>query len=254
MPARTPHRPAPTPWPAAFALLAFPLFVLGGDPTLRLTTESLAPYNMISADLREVRGIVGDKVQEMMRRAGIRYTLAPSGWNRAYELARTQPDTCAFSTARLPEREALFKWIGPLAVTEWQIYVRRDFKTPATGITELRGVPINTYRADAISVYLHAQGYMAQDSETQEGCLASLLAGRGDYWAAGNTSGPMLLARLNATDKVRPLFTFHHNELYLACNPAVGNDLVGRLRTAMQQMQDDGTMQRIDAAYLPNQP
>lgn len=233
----------------ALALSALPLWAGAVDPVLRLTTEQLAPYNIVSDDLHSVRGLVADKVLEMMRRAKLRYTLAPSGWNRAYELGRTQTDTCVFSTARLPERENLFKWIGPLAVSDWLVYVRKDYVTSVGSLAELRGVPINSYRSDAITVFLRSQGYMVQESETQEGCLTALMAGRANYWAAGAISGPLLLARLGASDKVRPLFTFHHNELYLACNPAVDDALIGRLRSAMQQMQEDGTMQRIDAAY-----
>jgi polar amino acid transport system substrate-binding protein len=231
-------------------LLVAPLVqAVQAEPTLRLATENLAPYNIVSPDLKEVSGLVADKVLDIMRRANIRYSLAPSGWNRAYELGRTQPDTCVFSTARTPEREPMFKWVGPLAITEWMLFARRDLKQPATSLAELRGVPINTYRSDAINQYLRAQGYMLQESESNEGCVASLLAGRSDYWAAGATSGPMLLNKMNAADRIHALFAFKRNELYLACNPAVPDDMLARMKAAMQQMQDDGSMQRIDALY-----
>ncbi|MBV8464795.1 MAG: ABC transporter substrate-binding protein, partial [Burkholderiales bacterium] len=82
-----------------------------------------------------------------------------------------------------------------------------------------------------------------------EASLRALLAGRADYWASGNYSGPRMLRDAGATDRVRLLFTFERTELYLACNPGVADELVDRLRAAQKQLEGDGTFQRIDAKY-----
>ncbi|MDK2125329.1 substrate-binding periplasmic protein [Parachitinimonas caeni] len=221
------------------------------EPGLRLTTEHLPPYNIVSDDLKQVTGMAGDKIVEMMRRARIRYVLAPSGWNRAYQLALTQADTCVFSTSRLPEREPLFKWVGPVAFSEWWIFTRKDYVTNVKALTDLRGIPISGYRSDAISVWLENMGYQVSDSENYEGSLVSLLTGRVDFWAAGSQSAHELMTRMGALGKVKAQFAFHRLDMFLACNPGVDDNLIRRMRDAHRRMEQDGTLARIDAGYQP---
>jgi polar amino acid transport system substrate-binding protein len=220
------------------------------DASLRLTTEHLPPYSIVSPDLKQVTGVIADKVFEMMRRAGISYTIAPSGWNRAFTLAQTQSDTCVFGTARLAEREAMFKWIGPLYVSEWQMFGRTEDPASAKSLADIRGDAISVYRNDALDTYLKARGYQVVEAESSEASLSALLAHRSDYWAQGKFSAPRLIAAAGANARVRNLFTFEHFDLDLACNPGVSNDLIDKLRAAMKQMEQDGTMQRIDARYI----
>jgi len=228
------------------ALAALPAMA---DATLRLTTENLPPYNILGEGPQSVTGLVADKVVEMMHRAGISYTLMPSGWNRAYQMAQKRPDTCVFSTVRMTEREALFKWIGPFAVSEWQIYGRVEDHGSKRTLADIHDATISVYQNDALDISLKQRGYQVVEADSGEASLRALLAGRADYWASGNYSGPRMLRDAGATDRVRLLFTFERTELYLACNPGVADELVDRLRAAQKQLEGDGTFQRIDAKY-----
>jgi len=232
----------------AMALLA--LSTAGtAAPKLTLTTEHMPPYNIVSGDLHEVTGTAADRVKEVMRRADIDYVIVPSGWNRAIKLAQTQPGTCVFSAGRIPEREKLFKWVIPVAETSRAIYTRYAFPTPVTRLEDLKDQPISVYRNDANSVYLKAHGYHVSESESFEDSLTALLAGRVDYWASDRTGANGLLNRKFAHDKVHLLLSFGQVELYLACNPEVNDTLVARIRAAYRKMEQDGSLQHIDARY-----
>src|SRR5690606_17639247 len=88
------------------------------DPNYRvvLLTENFPPYNMAIngknfAQEDNIDGIAADIVREMFKRAGIPYSLTLRfPWDRIYKLALEKPDYGVFVTARLPEREQLFKW------------------------------------------------------------------------------------------------------------------------------------------------
>ena len=82
--------------------------------TLTLTTEDYPPFNIVDPKTGVVTGVATEKVQEMMRRADQRYTITPFPWSRAFQMGQKVPNTCVFSTTRTPERENLFKWVGPL--------------------------------------------------------------------------------------------------------------------------------------------
>ncbi|MBV8659533.1 MAG: ABC transporter substrate-binding protein [Burkholderiales bacterium] len=233
----------------ACALLFATSVISHAEPTLTLTTEHMPPYNVVSHDLHDVTGLAADKVKEVLRRAQVDYVFAPSGWNRAIMLAQTQPDTCVFSTGRIPERETWFKWVVPLAETSRVIYTRYAFHTPATKLEDLKDAKISAYRSDADSMILKTRGYQVSDSESYEDSLSALLAGRVDYWATDRIGADALLASKFAHDKVHLLLTFGKMELYLACNPSVSDSTIDKIRVAYRKMTQDGTLQRIDARY-----
>src|SRR4051812_46811506 len=81
-------------------------------PRLYLTTEAAAPHSMLEG--KRVVGIGADTVREIMERANIEHTIELLPWKRAYTAAVERSDTCVFSTTRTPEREPLFKWVGPI--------------------------------------------------------------------------------------------------------------------------------------------
>ena len=67
----------------------------------------------------KVVGIATDKVRAAFERAGLPYTIELLPWKRAYAAAYQRPDACVYSTARTPERDPLFKWVGPTDSAEW---------------------------------------------------------------------------------------------------------------------------------------
>ena len=87
---------------------------------LVLLTENFPPYNMAKngknfAQDANIEGIAVDILRETFKRADIAYSMTLRfPWERIYNLALNNPGYGVFVTARVPEREALFKWVGPL--------------------------------------------------------------------------------------------------------------------------------------------
>ncbi|WP_171013780.1 transporter substrate-binding domain-containing protein [Chitinivorax sp. B] len=216
---------------------------------LQLTTEDLPPYNIPTADGRNIAGIVGEKVMEIMRRANIEYTLEIATWQRAYNLALTQPNTCVFATTRIEEREALFKWVGPMATTEW-VVIGRNNSPPINQLEDLKEIPIAGYRSDASAIYLTSHQYNVVTATSPDVCLRNLVLGRIDYWVAGRLSSSQIIRRQNAEDKVKVLLAFNRRYLYLACNPAVPNQLIETMQNVWKSMEADGTLRQIDQRYM----
>lgn len=89
--------------------------------TLVLLTENLVPFNMAVnggnyAKNDGISGISTDTVRAACERAQIECQLILRfPWDRVYQQALSEPGYGVFSTARTPEREDKFKWVGPLA-------------------------------------------------------------------------------------------------------------------------------------------
>ena len=136
------------------------------DPNYRmvLLTENFPPYNMAIngknfAQEDNLDGIAVDIVREMFKRAGIQYNLTLRfPWDRIYKLALEKPGYGVFVTARLPEREALFKWVGPIGPDDWVLLARGDSAISLSSLEQAKQYKVGAYKGDAISEYLTEKG------------------------------------------------------------------------------------------------
>lgn len=216
-------------------------------PRLTITTELSAPSSML--DRGRVVGIVTDKVREAMERVGVDYTIEMLPWKRAYDTALKRPDGCVYSTTRTPEREPLFKWVGPTDIAQWVLIGRADRKLRIDNLEDARGLLIGTYNGDARDAWLRSRGFTLDSTSNELSNPHKLLLGRIDLWAASLRSGSTALTRYGDGKQIVPLLVFNEIGVYLACNRAVPNDLIARLNAAFDAISRDGTGQRIERKY-----
>ncbi len=226
-------------------LLLAPCVALGAT-RLVLVTEEYPPYNM-SNDKGEVVGISTDIVKALMTEAGYDYELAIYPWSRAIALARTQVNTCVFSMSRTPEREALYKWIGPLVVNDWSLFGRADESRPSR-MEDVQNLHIGSYQGDAIVAYLQSRGYLVDVAPSDDLNPKKLQAGRIDYWATGRLIGQYRLRQLGVTD-IEPMLTFNRTEMFLACQKQLPDKQVELLHRSLKELERRGAIKAIYASY-----
>ena len=217
------------------------------EPRLYLATEAAAPHSMLEG--KRVVGIGTDTVREIMARANIDHTIELLPWKRAYTAALERQDTCVFSTTRTPERETLFKWVGPIGEADWVLMGRADRKLKLETLDDARRYRIGTYNGDARDLYLRARGFEVDPAPNDLINPRKLMADRIDLWAASIRRGSATLARMGYADKIVPVLVFNHIRVFLACNRAVPDALTARMSTALESMAHDGTLERIQHRY-----
>ncbi len=227
------------------------LLVVGGvaaqPAVLRLTTETSPPFNMMEGD--KIVGRTTDMVREMAERAKVAISIEMLPWARAYNQAQKEADTCVFTTTRTPERETLFKWVGPVGTSDWALYGNAERHLKLTSIEDARSLTIGTYLGDARDEYFRSRGFKVESVSDDLSNPRKLLLNRIDLWAASVVRGSMLVAQNDWTGKVVPVLTFHKVDLYMACNPEVPVAVVERLNAALQAMVRDGTTKTIEKKY-----
>ena len=126
-------------------------------------TENFPPFNMAVDDKNFARddgidGISAEIVREMFKRAGIDYSMTLRfPWDRLYRLTLDKPGYALFSTTRTAEREALFKWVGPLGETSWVLMARGDSAIQVNNLSEASQYRIGAYKNNALSQSLESQ-------------------------------------------------------------------------------------------------
>lgn len=216
-------------------------------PALYIATESSPPTSM--QDGERVVGSASDKVREALTRSGIAHSFEILPWKRAYSAALQRSDACVYSTTRTPERENLFKWVGPTDEGEWVLLARADRKLVMHTLEDARNMRIGTYNGDARDEYLRARGFLVDPAPSDLLNQKKLMMNRIDLWAAGIRRGSSVLMANGWSDKIVPVLTFNRIKVYLACNPAVPDATIDKLNAALEAMARDGTTRRIERKY-----
>ncbi|CRM92513.1 Bacterial extracellular solute-binding proteins, family 3 [Pseudomonas sp. 22 E 5] len=225
------------------------------DTSLVLLTENFPPYNMAKngknfAKEDNIEGIAVDIVRETFKRAGISYNLTLRfPWERIYKLALEKPGYGVFVMARLPDREALFKWVGPIGPDDWVLLAKADSKIQLDDLEQARRYKIGAYKGDAIAETLEKQGLKPMMVLRDQDNAQKLLDGQIDLWATGDPAGRYLARQVGVTG-LKTVLRFNSAELYLALNKNVSDELVAKLQAALDQLRDEGVVADIMGRYL----
>ena len=216
---------------------------------LILVTEEYPPFNMSEPASGLLRGISVEKVNELMRRAKQPFSMNLYPWTRAYQMGMQMEETCVFSTTRTPEREAMFRWIGPLVSNNWTIFARVDDKRNPKTIEDLRPYLVGGYQSDAVGEYLKQQGFDVDLAVAESDNPRKLMIKRFDFWASGELLGSWLIRTHGYAGKIRPLFNFKQTEMYLACHPKMASERVEKFNQILREMVSDGSSAAIEKKY-----
>ncbi|GAB3260525.1 substrate-binding periplasmic protein [Chitinimonas naiadis] len=213
---------------------------------LMLVTEEYPPYNM-SNDKGEVTGVSTDIVRELMQAAHFDYEIGIFPWARAIQMASTQVNTCVFSMSRTPERETLYKWVGPLVTNDWALFAKKPATHPAS-LEQLQNARIGSYQGDAIVSWLQTRGYIVDVAPNDDVNPKKVLAGRIDFWATGKLIGQYRLKQ-QKIDQLEPVLVFNRTEMYLACQKGMPDEHINLLNSQLMELNKHGVVKRIYAGY-----
>ena len=225
------------------------------DASLVLLTENFPPYNMAKngknfAKDENIEGIAVDIVRETFKRAGISYNLTLRfPWERIYKLALEKPGYGVFVMARLPDREALFKWVGPIGPDDWVLLAKADSKIQLDDLEHARRYMIGAYKGDAIAETLEKQGLNPVVVLRDQDNAQKLMDGQIDLWATGDPAGRYLARQVGVTG-LKTVLRFNSAQLYLALNRDVPDETVAKLQAALDQLRSEGRVEQIMADYL----
>ena len=213
--------------------------------SVKFTTEEYPPYNYREGD--GYGGAGYEQVVEMMKRAGIDYTVELMPWARAIALAESEPDHCVFTTAHIPERDSRFKWIEPLAIDRNFMVFKQGSGVEPANADEAKAYIVGTQRDDYTQSLLERQNFPKIDLATNlDLTLKKLLAGRIDLMPLSEKYYMQLKA---AGNPIKAAFVFSTQTFSIACNIAFPEDLHERMQAALSEMIEDGTQSAILAAH-----
>lgn len=210
------------------------------DHVLTLLTEENAPYNFRDPKTGMLDGSGVILVRELMKQAGISYSIKILPWRRAYRQAMSTANTCVFVTNKTPNREALFQWIGPVTESKggWVFYKRPDSDITIKSIEEAaKYVVVGLSGGAPLAEFEKLTGAEVLASPSGKGAVQLLYFGRADLWLAGAEDGPYTAHLAGLPNPVQAL-RWHNYGLYLACQKDLNPALVERLNQINASLRD----------------
>ncbi|MBN1166077.1 MAG: transporter substrate-binding domain-containing protein [Methanospirillaceae archaeon] len=206
-------------------------------------TEEGKPVNY--SENGEIKGAAVDLLLAALDVLGADITtddIVISDWPDAYSKAQEGPMTVLFSTKRLPEREELFKWAGPILTSEIGMFTRKDANITIENSDDMQKYTIGVIKDSAAEYILTDLGYppeklvIGPNAET----LLSMLAEKTiDVWSTGSESAWYLKEASGDEELYEIVYSGNPVEMYYAFSPDTPDTLVSAFQDALDQIKTE---------------
>lgn len=223
------------------------------DPPLRLLSEEFPPFNFTAAG--RPSGLAVEIVQAVLKRLGQPLAIEFLPWARAYREAQGREPIALFLAARIPEREQLFQWVGPIATFYSSFYARAGAQRLERLDEARQASSVLVVRDWYTAQQLASQGFrnLRPVSDPTQG-LRMLLAGRAPLFASERTSMQSALAAAGVDPAaLQEVYTFASSDGYIAFSPGTPRRVVNAWQREIDAMKRDGSFQAIYRRWLPRE-
>ena len=113
-------------------------------------TEQFPPFsNQENGKLQGISVDLLEKMLEDMNKTLNRSEIKLLPWDEGYQMALQDNNTVIFSTGRIPEREALFKWAGPISSIKVVLFALNEKHIKINSPEDLRLLKIGIVKDSA---------------------------------------------------------------------------------------------------------
>ena len=151
---------------------------------ITVVTESFPPV-VFKSQSGELLGAPTQVDTHLLETAGVKYTIKMMNWDDAYNLTLKNKNYAIYATARIPERENLFKWVGPVEQINYVFFAKQDRNIQINKLDDAKAYRVACYKGDVMETYLKNNGFkkLVVMKTNMEGFNA-LLKNKADLWIA----------------------------------------------------------------------
>jgi polar amino acid transport system substrate-binding protein len=172
-------------------------------------------------------------------------------WQRAQTTAQEDKNIGIIPLSRTPEREALYKWVGPIVNDREVLMTLSSGKKAPASLDEAKSWSVCVLRGSPGEAKLKAEGFSGLYSATDTATCARMLAAKNvDAWSVAKLVAPyqFTLAGLDpnllaAGAEVRP------NDIYLGLSKDVADDVVAQWQKGLEGLRNSGKLTAIQKPF-----
>ena len=206
-----------------------------------LLTEDFSPFNY--RDKGKTTGIAVDLLKHMFEISGMEFNekdIILDKWSSSFSRAVTDSNSILFSTTRLPAREDLFKWIGPIMTSKIAIISKKRNNIKISSATDLSKYKIATPKNAAPEKLFENMGGSLSNVVRVSTPLQThrlLEYDRIDAFVGDSIPFLSFLQENNLNvDDYEIVLTLKKGELYFSANRAMNPEIISKLQNALNLM------------------
>lgn len=220
---------------------------LFGAENFTILTHKYPPYQYENNG--QLTGISTALVREILRRIGHPDTIKLRGWNAGYYLTQIRPKHVLFSTTRIPEREHLFKWVGPLTSFPYYFFKKKGSPIHITRLEDAKKVSsIGTTKNYDTHLFLISKGFNNLTTISNDiNNYKAFSVNRLDLIPLGELAIPFMAKQAHVKSTIFEntgvkLFDAHY---YLAFSPDTSDETITKWQQALDDMKASGVYEEI---------
>ncbi|QGY38693.1 transporter substrate-binding domain-containing protein [Pseudodesulfovibrio cashew] len=197
----------------------------------------------------ELLGVAPEVVKQIQARVGDINPIRSAPWLRAYEQAVSSPGQALFAIVRIPEREKLFKWVGPIFSEGDYFFCRKGSDVRVADLEEAKRVTRIAVRKDGYTHQaLAAAGFRNLDiSPSYDSSYKKLEEGRVDLVLMGERTYAYMVSKAGLDPSLfeRTQCKFAESSAWLAFSRDVPDTTIARWQQALDELKSSGEYDKI---------
>ena len=216
---------------------------------LRVISEENPPFNFTD-ETGNVTGQSTEVVRQVISKTGSQVSIEMLPWSQGYSIVQKEPNTVLYSTTRMPQREGLFKWVGPIGTSDNWFYSKRGADITIASLDDAKKVKsIAVYKDDSNQIFLQGQGFTNLDiSQDPAECIKKLVGGKVDLWL-GPAEGLHFIAYgagINPAE-IQAVKFVRRGDWYIAFNKETPDSTIQAWQQALDDMKKEGDAGKMSA-------
>jgi len=210
--------------------------------SIKWSMQDYPPFTYFDQKLGNT-GLATDIVATLFKRLNAKKeinSVEVVGFARGISQVKDESDSAFFTVVRLPERESLFKWVGPVGINRPIILARKDKQIKISDPKDLNKYTIGTKRNASIESLL--RGIAVQEksldlAKDDEESVQKFQAGRTDLLAINDLVGLFLMKKFGMKqDEYEVVYRMEESNLDVAFNKSVSDDFINKMQAELNDM------------------
>lgn len=214
-----------------------------------INMQAVAYPPLVYGENGNVHGVVPEVVRAIQAELGDTSPLVVVPWLRGYQLAQNDKRQALFAIVRIPEREKLFKWVGPIFNEGDYFFQKQNAGQKIKTLDDARKVPRIAVRRDGYTHQaLKDKGFVNLDvGPSYDSSYKKLIQGRVDLVLMGERTYYYMVkkAGLDPKDFERTDCKFAESSAWLAFSRDIPDDTIARWQKALDKLKANGTYHAI---------
>jgi len=223
-------------------------------PDFHIMTEHWIPYQFVKDDT--LQGISVDLLVDLLKLVGSnqgRADIEIVPWARGYRFAQKEENALLFLTSRTPQRETLFKWVGPVIQNRWELIAKKNRHFNIDSRAELLDYTYGTVIDDVGEQFLLNLGIQKERLERTSAyanCIKMLRADRVDMVVMSWETFSLFAGRedIDTTD-FESVTTLASSDLYYAFHKKAPQWIVAKFQEALDALKAEGRLDALKEKY-----